>query len=72
MRENFGPNVVVLLSWEAGDAFDDAIVAYALNGVHAGPDVMEIQGRAPTLEATKADLQANWEKWLAWAKPGED
>jgi len=28
-------------------------------------------GRAPSLEAAKADFEANWRQWLAWAKLGE-
>jgi hypothetical protein len=34
------------------------------------PDV-RTDGRAPSLEAAKADFEANWRQWLAWAKLGE-
>ena len=44
---------------------------WAINGVHAGPSVMQLTGRAPTLDAAKADLRSNWQKWLAWAKLAE-
>ena len=37
---------------------------WAINGVHAGPDVMQITGRAATLDAAKEQLRANWNKWL--------
>ncbi len=41
---------------------------WALNGVHAGPDVMQITGMAPTFEEAKAAFGENWEKWKTWAK----
>ena len=44
---------------------------WAINGVHAGPDVMKITGRAATLDAAKDQLRLNWIKWLAWAKLAE-
>jgi hypothetical protein len=28
----------------------------------------EVQSAAPTLEAAKADFEASWRQWLAWAK----
>jgi hypothetical protein len=39
-----------------------------INGVHAAPGVMRLAGTTTTLEQAQAELQANWEKWLAWAK----
>jgi hypothetical protein len=36
---------------------------------HLGtPPGMRMDGHAPTLESTKAQLGENWRKWLAWAK----
>jgi hypothetical protein len=44
---------------------------WSIYGVHAGPGVMALQGRAATLDEAKADLRSNWQKWLAWAKLAE-
>ncbi len=44
---------------------------WTIYGVHAGPAVMALQGRAASLEAAKAQLRENWEKWLAWAQLAE-
>ena len=44
---------------------------WAINGVHAGPSVMQLTGRAPSLEEAKVALRANWDRWLAWAKLAE-
>jgi bifunctional non-homologous end joining protein LigD len=41
---------------------------WAINGVHAPPDVMQIAGQAATLERAKLELAENWQKWLAWAQ----
>jgi hypothetical protein len=41
---------------------------WTIYGVHAGPNVMAIQGHAATLDEAKATLRENWAKWLAWAK----
>src|SRR5262249_3096078 len=35
------------------------------------PSDMRTGGRAPTLEAAKADFEASWRQWLAWAKLSE-
>src|SRR5215471_4715527 len=41
---------------------------WAINGVpRATPGVMRVAGIAPSLEQAQAELQENWEKWLAWA-----
>jgi hypothetical protein len=34
------------------------------------PDVLT-NGHARTLDAAKADLEASWRKWLAWAELSE-
>ena len=41
--------------------------SWAINGVHADPDVMEKHGMADTREAAMQDFRANWAKWLSWA-----
>ena len=40
---------------------------WAINGVWAEPGIMRFAGIAPFFEQAKAELQENWEKWLAWA-----
>src|SRR5262249_14248009 len=41
---------------------------WAINGVpRAAPGVMRVAGIAASLEQAKAELQENWQKWLAWA-----
>ena len=40
-------------------------------GILAKPSDVRTDGRAPTLEAAKADFEASWRKWLEWAKLGE-
>jgi len=41
---------------------------WAINGVQrAAPGIMRVAGIAPSFEQAKAELQENWEKWLAWA-----
>jgi len=41
---------------------------WAINGVQrTEPEVMRVAGIAPSLDQAKAELQENWEKWLAWA-----
>ena len=36
------------------------------NGVHA-PQVVTTSGKVATLDLAKAQLTAQWQKWLAWA-----
>src|SRR5215471_10474272 len=41
---------------------------WAINGVQrAAPGIMRVAGIAQSFEQAKAELQENWEKWLAWA-----
>jgi hypothetical protein len=40
---------------------------WAINGVYGGPDGMRVAGMTATLDQAQAELQENWEKWLAWA-----
>jgi hypothetical protein len=35
------------------------------------PPGIHTNGTAPTLEAAKAEFQASWKQWLAWANLGE-
>jgi hypothetical protein len=41
---------------------------WSLHGILGKPLDMRIDGGAPTLEAAKADFEASWKQWLAWAK----
>ncbi len=45
---------------------------WSIQGVLGKPADMRDHGDALTLESAKAELEANWRKWLAWAKLGED
>ena len=40
-------------------------------GILGKPLDMRTDGRAPTLEAAKAEFEDSWRKWLAWARLGE-
>ena len=44
---------------------------WTIFGVTAGPAVMETGGRMGTLDDARGRLEANWKKWLAWAKLAE-
>jgi hypothetical protein len=46
---------------------------WSINGVHAGPAVMQINGMAATCEEAQQALAENCRRWLAWAalKPDE-
>jgi hypothetical protein len=45
----------------------DSQWVWAINGVWAEPGIMRFASIAPSFEQAKAELQENWEKWLAWA-----
>lgn len=45
--------------------------SWSIFGVNAGRAVMETRGSLETFAEAKARLDANWEKWLAWAKLSE-
>jgi hypothetical protein len=45
--------------------------SWSIFGINAGVGVMEIKGSWETFDEAKARLDANWEKWLAWAKLSE-
>jgi hypothetical protein len=44
---------------------------WSLHGILGKPLELRTDGRAPTLEAAKAEFQASWKRWLEWAKLGE-
>jgi hypothetical protein len=44
---------------------------WSLRGILSKPLDMRTDGRAPTLEAAKAEFEASWRQWLAWAKLAE-
>jgi hypothetical protein len=44
---------------------------WSLHGILGERLDMRTDGRAPTLEAAKAEFEASWRKWLAWARLGE-
>jgi hypothetical protein len=46
---------------EAEKYWGNGVVLTRLPGIH-------IDGHAPSLEAAKAEFQASWRQWLAWAK----
>ena len=45
--------------------------SWSIFGVNAGLGVIEIKGSLQTFDVAKSRLDANWEKWLAWAKLSE-
>ena len=49
---------------EAEEYWGNGVVLTRLPGIHT-------DGHAPSLEAAKAEFQASWRQWLAWAKLGE-
>jgi hypothetical protein len=36
------------------------------------PEQLRADNRVATLEAAKAEFEASWRQWLAWAKLGEE
>jgi hypothetical protein len=45
--------------------------SWSIFGILSKPPHVRTDGRAPTLEAAKADLEASWRQWLAWAQLSE-
>jgi hypothetical protein len=39
---------------------------WTIFGIYFKPPRVDITGYAPTLEAAKADFEANWRKWQMW------
>jgi hypothetical protein len=54
--------------YEERGALEDQRWVWSLFGILANPPGTHTDGRAPTLEAAKADFEANWQQWLRWAK----
>jgi hypothetical protein len=50
---------------------EDQRWVWSLFGILANPPGMRTDGRAPTLEAAKAEFETNWRQWLRWSKLGE-
>jgi hypothetical protein len=40
---------------------------WSLHGIVGKPLAMRTDGRAPTLDEAKAQFEAAWRQWLAWA-----
>jgi hypothetical protein len=40
---------------------------WSISGIHAGPEVMTASNVVATLDLAKAQVAANWRKWLTWA-----
>jgi hypothetical protein len=54
-----GPTGAPAVRREAEES--NGVVLTRLPGIHT-------DGHAPSLEAAKAEFQASWRQWLAWAK----
>ena len=52
--------------YEDRTAPDNLRWCWTLNGVQA-PQIVTTSGKVATLEQAKAQLAAQWQKWLAWA-----
>ncbi len=52
--------------YEERGAREDQCWVWSLFGILANPPGMHTDGRAPTLEAAKADFEADWQQWLRW------
>jgi hypothetical protein len=59
-----GPTGAPAVRREAEEYWGNGVVLTRLPGIHT-------DGHAPSLEAAKAEFQASWRQWLAWAKLGE-
>jgi hypothetical protein len=59
--------------WAIGRIYEDVSTRpelrwyWSLFGPQASLDVIQKEGREPTLDAAKAQLKEQWEKWLAWS-----
>jgi hypothetical protein len=45
---------------------------WSLHGIFGKPADMRTDGHAATLDEAKAQFEAAWRQWLAWAKLRED
>ena len=59
-----GPTGAPAVRREAEEYWGNGVVLTRLPGIHT-------DGHAPSLEAAKAEFQASWRQWPAWAKLGE-
>jgi hypothetical protein len=63
--------------WEMGRIYEERESPqhlrwyWSLHGIIGKPLHIRTDGRAPTLEAAKAQLEAKWRQWLAWARLAE-
>jgi hypothetical protein len=57
--------------YEERGAREDLRWFWSFYGILGKPPGMRTDGRAPTLEEAKAQFEANWRRWLAWAKLDE-
>ena len=70
-------NTVYSGEWAMGRIYEESGAReelrwfWSLHGILGKPLDMRADGRAPTLDAAKAEFEASWRKWLAWAKLGE-
>ena len=59
--------------WEMGRIYEDRSGPlnlrwfWSLHGIVGKPLAMRTDGRAPTLDEAKAQFEAAWRQWLAWA-----
>jgi hypothetical protein len=49
------------------DGPDSLRWSWSLYGILGKPLGLRSDGRAPTLEAAKAQFEASWQQWLEWA-----
>jgi hypothetical protein len=42
--------------------------SWSLYGILGKPQGLRSDGRAPTLEAARPQLEASWRQWLGWAQ----
>lgn len=67
-----GEFIVGRIYERTGSSNPDTRWFWAINGVHAGPDIMKTDGTTATFEQAKAAFKTNWGRWLAWAKLKHD
>jgi hypothetical protein len=62
-------NMPVARIYSRQSAFSaDAKWLWTLNGVIGGPADLRLAGTSPSSEAAEAEVNANWQRWLRWAK----
>jgi hypothetical protein len=60
-------------AWNVGRERRGVSDARLIVPLHApgGRETLRASNRVPTLEMAKAEFEASWRQWLAWAKLGE-